>query len=94
LIEFRAVSPNGTVSFRESVGGVYGGAGETDAFNFESFNIERNKLMRLARMIAKGSTELTVIVHDYKDYSKTIETTFPAIGASSDVAKILNGCRM
>lgn len=93
LVEYQAVSPNGNLSFRDSGGGVFGGAGEGDAFEFETSKINQDKIRQLARMIAKGSTEVTVIVHDYKDYSKTIETTFPAIDASSDVAKILNGCQ-
>lgn len=93
LVEFRAVSPRGSLSFRDSVAGGYGGAGEPDAFFFATGATKPDKKMQLAQMIAKGSTEVTVIVHDYRNNRNTIETTFPAIDVSSDVAKILNGCR-
>ncbi len=93
LVEFRATSPRGKLSFRDSVAGGYGGAGEADAFFFATGAVKQDKIMQLAQMIAKGSTEVTVIVHDYQNNGNTIETTFPAIDASSDVAKILNGCR-
>ncbi|HLM62247.1 MAG TPA: hypothetical protein VK308_15690, partial [Pyrinomonadaceae bacterium] len=94
LVEFRVVSPNGKLSFRDSVAGWYGGAGEADAFVFGTGATKQDKIMQLARLVAKGSAEVTFIVHDYQDYRKTIETTFPAIDPSSDVAKFLNGCRM
>ena len=93
LVEFRAVSPQSNLSFRASVAGGYGGAGEPDAFFFTPDATNRDKDIQLARMIAKGSTKVTVVVHDYRNNQKTIEATFPAIDASSDVAKMLNGCR-
>lgn len=93
LVEIQAVSPHGNLSFRILAGGYYGGAGEPDAFVFGTSTTKQDKIMQLAQMIANGSTEVTFIVHDYLDYSKTIETKFPVIDPSSDVAKILNGCR-
>jgi hypothetical protein len=93
LVEIRTVSPNGNLSFRTPLAGWYGGAGEPDAFVFGKGTTKQDKIMQIAHLIAKGSTEVTITVHDYRDYRKTIETTFPAIDASSDVAKILNGCQ-
>ena len=94
LIEFRAVSPSGSLTFRDSAAGYYNFAGETLGFYFTTYpNTQRDNVARLARMIAKGSTKVTVTVHGYRNNRKTIETTFPAMDAASDAAKTFGGCR-
>ncbi|MBC7797438.1 MAG: hypothetical protein H7Z37_11235 [Pyrinomonadaceae bacterium] len=95
LVEFRAVSPRGNLSFRVSVAGYYSGASETEGFVFTTYpktDAKQDKIRRLARMLAEGSTEVTVIVYGYRDNRKTIEAAFPAIAATSDAAETLNGC--
>lgn len=93
LIEFRAVSPGGSLIFRVSAAGYYNNAGERIGFYLTTYpNTQRGNVARLARMIAKGSTEVTVIVHGYRNNRKTIETTFPAMDAASAAAKTFSGC--
>ena len=93
LIEFRAISPSGNLTFRTSAAGYYKSAGETTGFYFTTYpNTQRDNVARLVRMIAKGSTEVRVIVHGYRNNRKTIETAFPAIDSASDGAKTLDGC--
>ncbi len=83
-LEIRASSPQRKLSFRTNVWGNVGLFGVSD---------KQDKIIQLAQMVAKGGTEVTLIIHDSPDYQNTIETKFPAIEPSSDVAKILNGCR-
>ena len=93
LVEFRATSPSGSLTFRDSVAGYYRNAGETTGFYFTTYpNTQRDNVARLVRMIAKGSTKVTVIVHGYRNNRKTIETTFPAMDAASDAVKTFSGC--
>ena len=93
LVEIRATSSHETLSFRTAVAGSYGAVEDLPAFVFELGTIKQDKIMQLAQMVAKGSTKITFVVHDNRDYQKTVETTFPAIDAAGDVAKTLNGCR-
>jgi hypothetical protein len=51
------------------------------------------KTKRLERLIAKGSTEVTFVIHDLEDYKKTIKITFAEIDSSSEMTKDLNDCR-
>ena len=90
LVEIRAISPYNNLSFHTAVSGYYVA---DEMFAFGLGTIKQDQISQLARMVAEGSTEVTFIIHDYRDYRKTIETTFPAIDVSSDVAKTLNGCR-
>ena len=87
LIEFRAISPSGDLTFRGSVSGGYGGAGEAGAFFFTPNAGNQKKVEQLAQLIAKGSTQVIVIVHDYRNNRKTIETAFPAIDPASDMVR-------
>jgi len=94
LVDISVISPQKKISWLAIVTGGYGGNGESDAFFINPSTT--NKLDRteeIAQMIAEGNARITLVVHDGKDYKKTVEATFPAIEISSDTAKYLNGCR-
>ena len=85
LGEIRIISPQGKTSIKTNVGGWYA---VPSGFLFSPVVPEH-----IVRTIAKGSTEVTFVVHHNRDYQKIIEMSFPALDSSSDVAKALSGCR-
>ncbi len=89
LVEIRAVSPKGKMSFKTKANGTIGYPNLYPTVIF--FELIRTK--RLEQLIAKGSTEVTFVIHDIEDYKKTITVTFPAIDSSSQMAKDFKGCR-
>lgn len=94
LVEIQANSPQKNLYWNYSVAGGFGGNGIGSEFFFSpSTNNKPDKTAQIAQMIAKGSTEVIITVHDPQDQKKVIKTTFPAINSSSEVARILNGCR-
>jgi hypothetical protein len=94
LVEIQANSPKNNLYWNFAAAGLYGGYAEVIAFAFSpSTSNKPDKTTQFAQMIADGSTEVTVTVHDYQDNQKVIKTTFPAIDPSSNVARVLNGCR-
>jgi hypothetical protein len=94
LVEIQANSPRGNLYWNFVAAGWYGGFAEVIAFVFSpSTSNKPDKTAQFVRMIAEGSTEVTITVHDYQDNQKVIKTTFPAIDPSSNVARVLNGCR-
>jgi len=89
LVEIRAVSSKGALSFKTKAEGHIGYPTLYPTVLF----FELSKARKLERLIAKGSTEVTFVIHDIEDYQKTITVTFPAIESSSQMAKDLKGCR-
>jgi hypothetical protein len=89
IVEVRAVSPKGKMSFKTKANGNIGYPTLYPTVIF----FELIKTKRLEHLIAKGSTEVTFVVHDIEDYKKTITVTFPAIDSSSQMAKDFKGCR-
>jgi hypothetical protein len=88
-VEVRAVSPKGELSFKTKADGNIGYDNQYPTIIF--FRLIKTK--KLERLIAKGSTEVTFVIHDLEDYKKTIKVTFPEINSSSEMSKDLNGCR-
>ncbi|MDQ6787792.1 MAG: hypothetical protein M3033_13370 [Acidobacteriota bacterium] len=94
LVEFRVDSPQKKMSWLAIGTGGYGGNGEPNAFFISPATTNKpDRTEEIARIIADGNAQITIVVHDGKDYKKTLEATFPAIEISSDTAKYLNGCR-
>ncbi len=89
LVEIRAISPKGELSFKTKAEGHIGYENLKPTVLF----FELTKTKKLERLIAKGSAEVTFFIHDLEDYQKTITVTFPAIDSSSQMAKDLKGCR-
>jgi hypothetical protein len=89
LVEVLAVSPQGELSFKTKANGAIGYEGLYPTVIF----FELTNTRKLERLIARGSTEVTFVIHDLEDPLKTIKVTFPAIDPSSGMAKSLNGCR-
>ena len=89
IVEVWAVSPKGELSFKTRA---EGNIGYENLYPTVVF-FELTKTKKLERLIAKGSTEVTFVIHDLEDHQKTIRITFPAIDPSSEMAKSLNGCR-
>jgi hypothetical protein len=89
VVEVRATSPNGRVSFITKAAG---NTAYEDLYPTIMF-FELTKTRRLQRMIAKGSTAVTFVIHDLDDYQRTISVSFPAIDPSDPMVKDLNGCR-
>ena len=89
LVEIRAVSPKDEVSFKTKADGHIGYENLHPTVIF----FELAKTKKLERLIAKGSTEVTFVIHDLEDYQRTITVTFPAIDSSSQMVKELKGCR-
>jgi hypothetical protein len=89
LVEVRAVSPKGELSFKTKAEGRIGYENLYPTVLF----FELTKTKKLERLIAKGSAEVAFVIHDLEDYQKTIRVTFPAIDSSSQMAKDLKGCR-
>jgi hypothetical protein len=89
LVEIRAISPKGKLSFKTKADGHIGYENLHPTVIF----FELAKTKKLERLIAKGSTEVTFVIHDLEDYQKTITVTFPAIDSSSQMVRDLKGCR-
>jgi len=89
LVEIRAVSPKGELSFKTRA---KGNIGYPTLYPTVLF-FELTKTKKLEHLIAKGSTEVTFVIRDLEDNQKTITITFPAIDSSSQMAKDLKGCR-
>lgn len=80
----------GTQKWTAAVAGWFG---DPDIFVFSPSTFNKpDQTNRIARTLAAGTTGLTVIAHDRKDWNRTLRTTFPPIDQSSNVAEILNGC--
>lgn len=82
LVEIEAISPRGRLSFKTNTSGWYA------APNVFVFSPGTTK--SLEHLVAEGSTEVTFIVHDNRNYQKTIAMKFPAMDSSSDVVKLLD----
>lgn len=93
LVEIQANSSQKNIFWRFATSGRLGGYAEVIAFVLTPSPYNKpDRTVEFAQMIAKGSTEVTITVHDSQDDKKLIKTIFPAIDPSSEVARILDGC--
>jgi hypothetical protein len=89
LVEIQTHSPKGDLLFKTIANSHIGYENLKPTVIF----FELPKSLRLERIIAKGSTQATFVIHDVYDIGTTVTVTFPAIGLSSPMIKDLKGCR-
>ena len=90
LVEFKIHSDARTDKWLAKVHGSYV---ETDSFRFgPSADNQPDRTDEIAQKLANGNVSLTVIVHDSRDWNRTLQATFPPIDLNSETASRLNGC--
>jgi hypothetical protein len=90
IVEVRTISEGREISFRTKA---RGNIRYENPLAGPILSFELTETHGLERMIARGGTEVTFIIHDVRKNDNKLSVTFPEIDSASQMAEDLNGCR-